>query len=63
VLSGRGLCDGPITRQEESYRLWCVVVCDMKTSLAMGLRPTGAFERREKSLKTDLNVQLGSLEK
>ena len=28
VLSGRGLCDGPITRQEESYRLWCVVVCD-----------------------------------
>ena len=32
VLSGRGLCDGPITRQEESYRLWCVVVCDQETS-------------------------------
>ena len=28
VLSGRGLCDGPITRSEESYGLWCVLVCD-----------------------------------
>jgi hypothetical protein len=27
VLSGRGLCDGLINRPEESYRLWCVVVC------------------------------------
>ena len=25
-LSGRGLCDGLITRPEESYRLWCVWV-------------------------------------
>jgi hypothetical protein len=24
VFSGRGLCDGPIPRPEESYRLWCV---------------------------------------
>ena len=24
VLSGRGLCDGPITRPEKSYRVWCV---------------------------------------
>jgi len=28
VLSGRDLCDEPITRPEESYRLWCAVVCD-----------------------------------
>jgi hypothetical protein len=28
VLSGRGLCDGPILRPEESYRLWCVFECD-----------------------------------
>jgi hypothetical protein len=27
VLSGRGLCDGPITLPEESYKLWCVVLC------------------------------------
>jgi len=32
VVSGRGLCDELITRQEESYRLWCVVVCDLETS-------------------------------
>ena len=32
VLLGRGLCDELITRPEESYRLWCVVVCDLETS-------------------------------
>ena len=32
VLSSRGLCDELITRPEESYRLWCVVVCDLETS-------------------------------
>ena len=32
VLSGRGLCDKLITRPEESYRLCCVVVCDLETS-------------------------------
>jgi len=32
VLSGRGLCDELITRPEESYRLWFVVVCDLETS-------------------------------
>ena len=31
MLSGRGLCDELITRPEESYRLWCVVVCDLET--------------------------------
>ena len=30
VLSGRGLCDKLITRPEESYRLWCIVVCDLE---------------------------------
>jgi len=32
VLSGRGLWDALITRPEESYRLWCVAVCDLETS-------------------------------
>jgi hypothetical protein len=32
VLPGRGLCDELITRPEASYRLWCVVVCDLETS-------------------------------
>jgi hypothetical protein len=31
-LSGTGLCDGLITRPEESYRLWCVLVSDLVTS-------------------------------
>ena len=31
MLSGRGLCDELITRPEESYRLWCVVVCDLES--------------------------------
>jgi hypothetical protein len=29
VLSGRGLCDELITRPEESYQLWCVIVCEL----------------------------------
>jgi len=32
VLSGIGVCDELITRPEESYRLWRVVVCDLETS-------------------------------
>jgi len=30
VLSGRDLCNELITRPEESYRLWCVVVGDLE---------------------------------
>ena len=32
MLSSRGLCDELITRPEGSYRLCCVVVCDLETS-------------------------------
>jgi len=32
VLSGRGLFDELITRPEESYRLGCVVVCDLENA-------------------------------
>ena len=42
VLSGRGLYDELITRTEESYRLWCVVECDLETSLMRGCGPVGA---------------------
>jgi hypothetical protein len=27
------LCEGLIPRPEESYRLWCVIVCDLETSI------------------------------
>ena len=39
VLSGRGLCDGLITRPEESYRMWRVVMCDQETSKTRRLKP------------------------
>jgi len=48
VLSGRGLCDELITRLEESYRLWCVVVCDLETSWMRRPWPTGGFCARNK---------------
>ena len=32
MLSGRDLCDELITRPGESYRLLCVVVCDLQSS-------------------------------
>jgi len=36
-----GLCDELITHTEESYWLWCVVVCDLETSWMKRLWPTG----------------------
>jgi len=44
VLSGRGFYDELITRPEESYRLWCVVVCDQEISRMR--RPWPALGRR-----------------
>ena len=43
VLSDRGLCDELITRPEESYRLWCVVVCDLsQEEVPVSYKPTNA---------------------
>ena len=41
VLLGTGLCVGLITRPEESYRVWCFVVCDLATSWMGRSWPTG----------------------
>ena len=41
MLSGRGLCDWPITRPEESYRLWCDIDCDRESSIMKMRCPTG----------------------
>jgi len=57
VLSGRGLCDELITRPEESYRLWRVVVCDLETLRmrrpwpALGRSATGNKQTRARKLK------------
>ena len=42
VLWGRGLCVGLITRPEESYRVWCVIVCDLESSWMWKPWPNGA---------------------
>ena len=51
VLSGRGLCDELIIRPEESYRLWCVFVCDLETSWMRRPWPTGGLLRQEQTNK------------
>ena len=49
VLSGRGLCDRLITRPEESYQPWCVVVCEQETSKTRKLKPaTGLWKYKQK---------------
>jgi hypothetical protein len=52
VLSGLGLCDGLITRPEESYRLWSVVVCDRETSNEEAKACYGAVENATKWVVT-----------
>jgi hypothetical protein len=54
VLSGRGLCDELITRPEESYRLWCVVVCDLETSWMKRPWPNGGLSRQKTNILTIL---------
>jgi len=57
ALSGRGLCDGLITRPQESYRLWCVVVCDIETSCMRKAWPTGGLLRKKKVCDKVIDVQ------
>jgi hypothetical protein len=58
VLSGRGLCDEFITRPEESYRLWCVVVCDLETSWMRRPWPTGGPVAPNKQTTTLCSMRL-----
>jgi len=63
VLSGRGLCDELITRPEESYRLWCVVVCDPETSWMRRPWPTGGLSHKTQTNKQNINKQNKRLER
>ena len=58
VLSGRGLCDEPITRPEQSYRMWCV--CDLETS-AMRRPAYGCPVMKKKSEEHHLLLAVDSL--
>ena len=48
VLSGRGFCNELITRPVESYRLWCVVVCDLENLVNERPWPIGGFFAKNK---------------
>ena len=48
VLSGRCLCDELITRPEESYRVWCVVECDLENSWSRRPWSTGGCRAQNK---------------
>jgi len=55
------LCDELITRPGESYRLWCVVVCDSETSRMRRPWSTGGLLCQKKNpqdtiLKNQLHV-------
>jgi hypothetical protein len=50
VLSGKGLCDELITRPDKSYRLWCVVVCDLENSWRRRLYPALSRSAKKKKL-------------
>jgi hypothetical protein len=56
VLPGRGLCDELITRPEESYRLWCVVVCDLETSRMRPWPALGRSATAKKKYMTCLSI-------
>jgi len=57
VLSGRGLCDGLITRPGESYRLWRVVVCDQETSKTRRLKQSYRAVKIQPQWKTNIYNQ------
>ena len=54
MLSGRGLCDELITRPEESYRMWCVVVRDIESSWMRWPRPTWGCRAKNKNIGPSL---------
>ena len=49
VSSRKGLWNELITRPEESYRLWYVVVCDLETSRMRRPWPTGGCCAKRKN--------------
>ena len=68
VLSGRSLCDGLITRPEESYRLWYVVVGDDETSLrlrrpwpALGCSGIGGKKKRIREMWNECKFLVGEI--
>jgi hypothetical protein len=59
VLSGRGLSEAPITRAEESYRVWCVIECAQVKGKGKVLPRTG-HEGPEGELRYSSTLSLTS---
>jgi hypothetical protein len=57
VLSGRGICDNLITRPEESYRLWCVVVCDLVNLMNYEVLAHWGLTRQTKERRKSIIVE------
>ena len=57
VLSSRDLGIGLITRPEESYRLWCVIVCDLETSWMRRPWSIGGCHAKNKKKNTPLKLR------
>jgi len=55
ALSGRGLCDELITCPEESYRRWCVFVCDLENLVNEEAMTRVGSQRH---MKTKKNLQI-----
>ena len=56
MLSGRGLCDELITRPEESYRVWCVVVYDLENiKNEEAMTRVGSQRHRKKKCRKVIN--------
>ena len=58
VLSGRGLCDELITRPEESYRMWCAVVCDLENLKNKEAMTRVGSQRHRKKKQYTCNLQI-----
>jgi hypothetical protein len=58
VLSCIGLCNELITYPEESYRLWCVVVCDLETLWMRRPWPIGDCCDKNKQTHNDVPFEV-----
>jgi len=61
MLSRRGLCDELITRPEESYRLWCVVMCDLENLKNEEAMTRGGSQRQSKYIYIYIYIYINCL--
>jgi hypothetical protein len=64
AFSGKGLREGPIPCPEESYRLWCVIVCELQTSSTRRPWPAlGCCDRKRKKKRKEMLHVLYSIQR